>query len=205
MSTLLDAMPFPEPGRDPRTHTQLTHIGQIMSGGYRTGIPLETRVREACGWIRSSLKLEIPDAIATVFGHLDSGAEARFLWEFSTWPGARLFDDYALTDGVYVVRVQVPQSGYRMDFVVSIDTTVLAIEVDGAGFHNTTPEQVAKDYVRERALVARFGPVMRFTAREAFHETAKCWCEIDAYFRARVPEKRWGSSKIDPVLQKRGA
>lgn len=67
-------------------------------------------------------------------------------------------------DGAGVeLRVQVPIAGFKADFTLS---GCLAIEVDGAIWHDGSPLNAERDRRRDRALLARGWRVLRFSERE---------------------------------------
>jgi very-short-patch-repair endonuclease len=105
----------------------------------------------------------------------DSAAEAYLARAFAEMPDGRAAgDDRTIIADGCVVAVQHGVGLYRADFLVG---SWLVVEVDGHGFHHARPEQVAKDYRRERALISAGYTVIRFTAAEVFASAAACALE----------------------------
>jgi hypothetical protein len=85
----------------------------------------------------------------------------------------------------YVVRV-FPQytiescaKEYRVDFLLFASdqggtTKGIAVEVDGHDFHEKTREQVISDNMRDRELLKRGFPVIRFSGSEVFTSPNSC-------------------------------
>lgn len=83
------------------------------------------------------------------------------------------------------VTLQHDVKGYRVDVLIEDGTTRLAVEVDGLAFHHRSREQIAKDYLRQRRIVARGYTVIRFTFYEVSGDAAECWRQIDAILSIR--------------------
>ena len=165
--------------------TGLTHVADVMAGGYYQRVPEGVRIDRVRGWLRS-LGITVPDEFAPALARCESGAEARFLWEFCTRSGVRVMDAEALGlpgNSPLVVFPQYVWDRYRVDFYLTSETRQLAIEIDGFSFHHVTPQQIEDDYARQRRIVAGLCPVMRFTARDVFAGPAGCWRDVDAYFQ----------------------
>jgi len=163
--------------------TRLMPIGEILADGHYQRIPLPIRITKVTGWLRR-MGVDLPGAFAPLLARCESGPEARFLWEFCTRPGVRLPCDELVGVPPLAVFPQYRWTRYRLDFYLDDGRRTLGVEIDGLAFHNTTADQVAADYARQRAIVAGLCPVMRFTAREATGDPAGCWSEIDAYLHA---------------------
>ena len=91
-------------------------------------------------------------------------------------------DDAEIFEGDHVW----PQSkigNYRVDFLfahVSPDgkRRFVAVECDGHEFHEKTKMQAARDKARDRFLVSRGIPVLRFTGSEIHSCPIGCWTEV---------------------------
>lgn len=134
----------------------------------------------------SNLKLEVPEHIHPVLLNCGSAAELNFVGEFAMRDGCGVLDHRALRCGATDVRLQHRVNGYRVDLMAERKGFMLAIEVDGMGWHHMTPEQVAADYLRERRLVLVGCSVVRFTAAEVFRDRQECWRQVDAILEART-------------------
>ena len=122
----------------------------------------------------------------------DSPLEVLFWiwWEAGVFFGPFNFsDELSLsTQCEVVVRGQL----YRVDFLIeptrpelagSRDWTPIAVEVDGHGFHERTPEQVAWRDRRDRALQAAGWRVFHFSFSEFTRDPAGCVAEVFIYAR----------------------
>lgn len=72
---------------------------------------------------------------------------------------------------------------YRADFAILSNITGrrLVVECDGHEFHDRTAEQAAYDKGRDRRILSRGFPVMRFTGAEVFRQIDLCISDISAY------------------------
>lgn len=67
----------------------------------------------------------------------------------------------------WTLRSQVRVGRYVLDFLVEAPSHSLAVELDGAGWHERTEDQGLKDRQRDRWLLWSFGvPTIRFLGRE---------------------------------------
>jgi len=114
-----------------------------------------------------------------------SAAEAYLVRPFLLREGARLVGDQVVA-GDTRLALQVRVRSFRVDLVAYRGDMALAIEVDGMGFHHRSSDQVARDYLRERRIVFSGYTVIRFTAVEAFRDSAECWRQIDAILTSRA-------------------
>lgn len=96
-------------------------------------------------------------------------------WEVLVWP-------------------QVKIGQYRVDFVaqtcvsygnISPKLEYLAVECDGHEFHEKTKLQATRDKARDRYLVGKQIPVMRFTGSEIWEDPMECAGQIVAYFEEK--------------------
>jgi len=58
----------------------------------------------------------------------------------------------------------------------------LAVECDGHEFHEKTKSQAAHDKARDRHLLSRDIPVMRFTGSQVWRDAEECVSEVVSYF-----------------------
>lgn len=102
------------------------------------------------------------------------------------------------------VSPQVEIGGYRVDFMfggkIRGETHLLAVECDGHEYHEKTKEQAMRDKSRDRDLLGRGVPVMRFTGSEIWKDPTACVEQVDLYFfdlayRKHFPEGDWRSGK----------
>jgi very-short-patch-repair endonuclease len=68
---------------------------------------------------------------------------------------------------------------YRLDFGVvwyreGAGQILLAVECDGHDFHEKTKEQAQRDKSRDREIMSRGWPVIRFTGSEIFRDASEC-------------------------------
>jgi len=91
-------------------------------------------------------------------------------------PKAAPAGDYA------VLAIQPKIANYRIDFVLKVDeeklSATVAIECDGHDFHEKTKEQAERDKSRDRALLSKGYPVVRFTGREIWRDTKACAMQV---------------------------
>lgn len=72
---------------------------------------------------------------------------------------------------------------YRVDFAVAWwrpqgGLSRLAVECDGHDFHEKTKEQAQRDKARDRWLMSRGWPVIRFTGSEIYADAEKCAYDV---------------------------
>lgn len=86
---------------------------------------------------------------------------------------------------------------YRVDIEIIGEGVQAVIETDGHDFHERTPEQVASDNERERAIEAAGWHVIRFSGREVSRDPMLCVSEIKTLL------SRWRSEvgNGDPLEQ----
>ncbi len=60
----------------------------------------------------------------------------------------------------------------------------LAVECDGHEFHEKTKQQATRDKARDRELLIRGIPSMRFTGSEVWKDPYACVVQIDGFFRS---------------------
>lgn len=67
----------------------------------------------------------------------------------------------------------------------------LVVECDGHKFHEKTPEQAKKDKSRDRDLLSRGYPVIRFTGSEIYRDPLKCAEQVvhDLFEINKLPEE----------------
>lgn len=109
-----------------------------------------------------------------------SAAEAYFARPFVLRAGVEYPEPRVARAGELELRLQVNVANYRVDFVLECRVARLAIEIDGMAFHHRFREQIAQDYLRQRRIVLRGYPVIRFTAQEVFSDPNECWRQIDS-------------------------
>lgn len=83
--------------------------------------------------------------------------------------------EIAENDDGLVLGQQVPIAAYRLDFAFKRRGAIrrVAVECDGRMFH-TSPEQVERDKVRDRNLLALGWSVVRFSAKELIGDPIGC-------------------------------
>lgn len=80
------------------------------------------------------------------------------------------------------LHVSTATRAYRLDFAL-VDPGAdlfLCVEVDGAAWHERTPEQGQRDRERDRKLTAAGWTVLRFLGREVFRNASACVHEVIA-------------------------
>lgn len=84
-----------------------------------------------------------------------------------------------------IIAPQRPIGAYRADFALwfcSILVPVrMVVECDGHDFHEKTKEQARRDKARDRYMLARGWPVMRFTGSEIHQDPEKCADEVGSH------------------------
>jgi very-short-patch-repair endonuclease len=123
----------------------------------------------------------------------ESPLEAAFM---AWWQARRVFGAFTELDLYMQREVNAGGDRYRLDFVVEpfIDgyfagvSALVAIELDGHGFHERTKEQVAYRNRRDRALQAAGWLVLHYSGSE-FHRDPEAVIE-DAYGRAFIAFSR---------------
>jgi very-short-patch-repair endonuclease len=121
--------------------------------------------------------------VATQFPKPDSELEKLFIvlfafkffnWSFVTYRGQP--SPFCVGDtwvrGSLNIDQQVEIAGRRCDFLFTLTSKIsgksrrIAVECDGHGFHERTPEQAANDRSRDRALLREGVPTLRYTFSE---------------------------------------
>jgi len=123
--------------------------------------------------------------------HCESPAEIAFLDALVSAFGL-IPDKGRLTGGGLTLQMQVPVTNYRLDFLIDGG---LIVEVDGARWHSS-PEAIARDAERDRALAAKGYEILRIPAKitlykpdEAIKQVRKArsaWLTRKAQERARA-------------------
>lgn len=80
----------------------------------------------------------------------------------------------------YGLYARVPLLTYRLDLLLVFTFGVLCIECDGHDWHDRTKQQAAYDRSRDRELLRRGCPTIRFTGSEIFHSAERCAAEVFA-------------------------
>lgn len=82
-----------------------------------------------------------------------------------------------------VIAPQYRIGEFRADFAILSTETGrrLVVECDGHEFHDRTIEQAAYDKARDRHMLARGFPVMRFTGAEVYRQIDLCISDITSY------------------------
>lgn len=164
-------------GNDPRDGSQLGFGLSGQSAARASSFDVVT-------WARAA-HFDIPDRALSLLQRVESPAEAFIVRELFALPGA-LYDG---GDRVYchgaAVGVQVPALRYRVDLLVELERTRLAVEIDGLEYHGLTQAQFTRDHFRARQLLIAGYIVVRFTANEAMARPRSCWRDIFAVLATR--------------------
>jgi very-short-patch-repair endonuclease len=92
---------------------------------------------------------------------------------------APFYDALAETGLTFSVQPWIEHAGrkYRLDFLVYYDGRGVAVELDGHDSHKTK-EQRGRDAARDRWLLSRGIPVVRFTGSQVWADVAGCVKEL---------------------------
>jgi very-short-patch-repair endonuclease len=134
----------------------------------------------------SRIGFTYPKAAHHLFCKCASAAEVYFLLPFVERDGVGFSSRGAIWRDVRVYP-QHSIGGFKTDFGVHGGALWLAVEVDGMAFHRENADQVARDYARQRRIVAAGYSVLRFTAQEAFSDARACWRELDEILGVTCP------------------
>ena len=78
---------------------------------------------------------------------------------------------------------------YALDFaIIDNEKVILNIETDGLNFHQSF-QAMALDRQRDRWLLLREIPVMRFTSKEIFANLNNCLLEIETFIKIYLKKK----------------
>lgn len=143
---------------------------------------------------------EIEGALATVFfastclGQY-SGTYNKFSLEVWTSPERFSIDEMpkiVLRPNIVGVVQQVYIGEHRVDFLCMMEMwdsvkekmalQWLVVECDGHEFHEKTKAQAARDKSRDRELLLRGIPCMRFTGSEIWKDPFACAYQVDRFF-----------------------
>lgn len=135
---------------------------------------------EVRGWLRH-VGLQVDEPHIPLLAKAGSGAEVLLAVQFIRKPDTRIDPIRNVwTNGDITLELQAPCRMYRIDLLVMRGDWKLAIEVDGAEWHQSSELQVQADYLRQRRIVASGYRVIRFTAREIFRDARECWRQVEA-------------------------
>jgi very-short-patch-repair endonuclease len=79
-------------------------------------------------------------------------------------------------------------ASYRVDLLLVSCDAMLAIECDGHEWHDRTKQQASSDRARDRDLLGRGLPVIRFTGSDIVHNATECAAESYGLIR-RLQER----------------
>ncbi len=88
----------------------------------------------------------------------------------------------AFVDG-WRFHAQHEVSGYRLDFALTSEHGLLAIEADGFEFHGRTQAQASRDRTRDRHLMLFDWTVIRFMGCDIRSDALRCGAEVHAFLR----------------------
>jgi very-short-patch-repair endonuclease len=113
-------------------------------------------------------------------------------WNFEPIQTPETIMEFSERRNVIYVYQQVKVDKYCVDFMAYMRITheiygtvhhqFLAVECDGHEFHEKTKAQAARDRARDRALLLRGIPSMRFTGSEVWRAPYECVVQIDKFF-----------------------
>jgi very-short-patch-repair endonuclease len=118
--------------------------------------------------------------------HVQSPLEALFI----VWWLAQCAVDPSISEDLRVVpqkNVEINGERFRLDFAIEPTREELAtakawnpiaVELDGHGFHERTPEQVRRRDMRDRALMQSGWQVLHFSFSEFTSEPSRCVREV---------------------------
>jgi very-short-patch-repair endonuclease len=150
--------------------------GEIFGDQEVSGFPFRA-------WATST-RFEYPAEAQAFVERVGSAVEAVFAREFIRQYSPDFTGHVAIADQ-FQLELQAACGRYRIDALATTETLSLAIEIDGLGFHRANKDQVAKDYLRQRRIVAKGHTVIRFTAQEALKNPGECWRQVDAIIKER--------------------
>jgi hypothetical protein len=87
-------------------------------------------------------------------------------------------DQYGAGDEEWSLYASVKFDSYRIDMILDTGFAAVAIECDGHDHHEKTKQQAAYDKSRDRWLLARGLPTVRFTGSEIFHSSERCVSDL---------------------------
>ena len=140
-------------------------------------------------WWAAGAKFKYANDARHLFCKLGSAAEAFFFREFVERRGVSYTPESAILGTIEVIPQKIVAK-YRLDFAVHDGDTRIAVEVDGAQFHQRTETQVEGDYLRARRIIAAGYTVVRYTAVEAFRDPKEYWRQLDAILVSRNSRPR---------------
>ena len=113
-------------------------------------------------------------------------------WQYPSEPTPELIAHWVKEPNIVSVYPQVSVAKFRVDFMCHMRIEIprssklkhqfLAVECDGHEFHERTKAQAARDRARDRALLLRGVPSMRFTGAEIWADAYACVTQIDRFF-----------------------
>lgn len=154
--------------------TYPTMLRQVLTPGARL------TEHELRGWLKH-VGIQVDERHIPLLATAGSGAEALLAVQLIMKSGTHIETSRNVwTNGDITLELQARCRMYRIDLLVTRGEWKLAIEVDGAEWHQASELQVQADYLRQRRLVASGYRVIRFTAREIFRDARECWRQVEA-------------------------
>lgn len=139
-------------------------------------------VKNRLEWIKKKVSKDFESTISRIIGthKITSPIEQIFLME---WKYLKVEERFGVELSPSS-KVETDIGIFILDFQITSESNPnfkLAIELDGHDFHEKTKEQVARDKRRERAIVKKKIPVLRFSGSEIFRKARSCIEEIIQY------------------------
>ena len=129
---------------------------------------------EGCNELETRLGMALMDIHGVLFAD-DENQFGLNAFEFS----GSYFELYPQFQVHGFVGLKKKVRNYRVDFLIARPSIgkYVAIEVDGAEFHERTRDQIWRDKTRDRDLLKVGIVTLRFTGSEVYNRPVDCWNE----------------------------
>jgi very-short-patch-repair endonuclease len=140
---------------------------------HRIATGLNAEVDSALWHLRES------DAFKAMGSEIERALAAQFVMVMRIGAQPYYLGGGPITEHGFFLQPQFEVGNYRVDFAFGMtrDTAArkcIAIECDGHQWHEKTKEQAARDKARDRFLMIKGWPVLRFTGSEIHRDAAAC-------------------------------
>lgn len=95
-------------------------------------------------------------------------------------------EELAWAHSRFLWMAQYPWRKYRIDWVLRVrgaKQPYIFVECDGHNFHERTKEQAERDRAKDREIQQAGIPILRFTGREIYRDSAECCAQIISFLK----------------------
>lgn len=143
--------------------------------------PIETKLRNAiCHLVEENaeLSLYLTDYSTSPERLILEEQDGKLTLSNECPPVDDSYQSWGDGDHYFTLYSNVSIASYRVDFLLTAEGMMLAIECDGHDFHDRTKQQASADRARDRDLLRRGLHVIRFTGSDITYNGERCAAEI---------------------------